>query len=1129
MKKNYFQLSWVVVFIFCFSTILNAQDRKQDNNKNKPFNSSKKQAIQNSLEKVVNSYDQQKLKKLTNEMKQRNSSRKQEALLYAQANGIPLRLTNNDGSFAELQYISDNNTPVYYSTYNVDAAVSTRTNYLNTGGGLGLDLNGNGMTAYVWDGGATRLTHQEFDGAGGNNRVSIGDGQTTLNGNSFHAQHVTGTIVASGFEAAAKGMAWQANAITNDWNNDTSEATPEAANGMLLSNHSYGYRVRDGNGNVLLQPWQFGAYDSNSRDWDEIMYNAPYYLMVVAAGNDGNDNSANSSPLDGQSNYDKLTGHSVSKNNIVIANGQDANINGDGTLNSVTRNASSSEGPTDDYRIKPDIMGNGTGLYSAYDNSDSAYNSITGTSMASPNVCGSLLLLQEHYNDLNGSFMRAASLKGLLLHTADDTAANGPDANTGWGLMNSKVAAETITADNTNGYALIRELSLNDGETYQITIESDATNPLLASISWTDPAGTVQDNDLNNNAARLVNDLDLRIDNGTTYEPWRLTGVTTNGTGDNIKDPYERVDINGASGFYTLTVTHKGSLSGGSQDFTLILTGAREGAATPVVSFSSTSDNTIEGTDCSFTDITVPVTIGQAPSANADVNFTVSGGTASDGVDYQLLTNSVTFNAGSTTAQNMILRVFSDGFIEGDETVIIDFTVNPNGGDASANTNADTLTVTINDDDFGPVTSQTVTVLTEDFEDATGWTTIDQDGDNQDWVLDTNAVHNFVGQHARSYSWSGFPYTPNNYLMSPQFTIPANATSVNFSYEIGGSTDATYYQEHYSVYFTTDISSEATITSGVVLEDDRTIPAPASETRSHDLSALAGQTGYVVFRHHNVTDEWYLGLDTILIEAQISSDIQTDVNFGATDDQISLNGSGTVYTSDSATDKLMLSITNNDTFDFGCVEIAVTRSGTGGSPYNGSTAPDLTVDKTFYINPTNAVVNGDATITFYFTEAEIAGWEAATGNTYTRNDLRGFRDDSGPITFAPDNTINATETTNLTVGAFGSHVTLTGNFTGISGGFLFAPDQLLSNDDAQISQGIILYPNPTTSQLHIKLPNNQLPEAYTIYNTLGQEIRHVAINNTSDLLLDVTDLTSGLYFITITDDTLTNTLQFIKE
>ena len=157
-----------------------------------------------------------------------------------------------------------------------------------------------------------------------------------------------------------------------------------------------------------------------AKDWDNILYNAPYYLMVTSAGNDGNDNSANTAPLEGNSSYDKLSGDKTAKNNMVVANGQDAIINSDGTLNSVTISSSSSEGPTDDLRIKPDITGNGTGLYSTYDGTDDAYNTISGTSMSSPNITGSLLLLQQYYNETYGNFMRASTLKGLALHTADD-------------------------------------------------------------------------------------------------------------------------------------------------------------------------------------------------------------------------------------------------------------------------------------------------------------------------------------------------------------------------------------------------------------------------------------------------------------------------------------------------------------------------------------------------------------------------------------------------------------------------------------------------------------------------------------------------------------------------------------
>ena len=502
-----------------------AQISRQTPNDNQKSPQPNKYAKQ--IEKIVNSYDQDKLSAMYSEAFAKHAFNKAQVESYALLNNIPIRFENEDGTLFELQFIAEDGTPIYYRTYNSNAAISTRANYLNTGGGLGLNLNGDDLIAHIWDAGLARSTHQEYDGAGGTNRFSIGDGTSTLH---FHSAHVTGTIIASGVQAAAKGMAWQADAVGYDWNNDTGEATTAAAGGMLISNHSYGYIASS-----IPDAW-FGQYGQDARDWDGIMYNAPYYLMMVAAGNDGNDNTSNSIPLDGQSSYDKLSGHATAKNNLVVANGQDAVINGDGSLNSVARNSGSSEGPTDDYRIKPDIMGNGTALYSTYQNSNSAYNSITGTSMASPNVAGSLLLLQEHYVNLNSTFMRAATLKGLALHTADDEAPTGPDAQTGWGLLNVKFAAETLTtAASASGSAIVDELTLTQGQTYQIIVQSNGIDPLMASISWTDPAGAINSG-TNSNTPALVNDLDIRLDNGASFTPWRLTGVTTNGTGDNVVD-----------------------------------------------------------------------------------------------------------------------------------------------------------------------------------------------------------------------------------------------------------------------------------------------------------------------------------------------------------------------------------------------------------------------------------------------------------------------------------------------------------------------------------------------------------------------------------------------------------------
>ena len=82
------------------------------------------------------------------------------------------------------------------------------------------------------------------------------------------------------------------------------------------------------------------------------------------------------------------------------------------------------------------FSGNGTTLNSTTSTGDNQYTSLSGTSMASPNVMGTLLLLQQHYSNLYQKFIRSSTLKGLACHTADDAGNAGPDAKFGWGLLN---------------------------------------------------------------------------------------------------------------------------------------------------------------------------------------------------------------------------------------------------------------------------------------------------------------------------------------------------------------------------------------------------------------------------------------------------------------------------------------------------------------------------------------------------------------------------------------------------------------------------------------------------------------------------------------------------------------------
>ena len=530
----------------------------------------------------------------------RAATRRAQAQAQALKAGWPLRLTLPDGRLAELQGLSPTGQPQYYQTTNLDAAYSVGTHQLWSGGSLGLNLEGQGMTLGEWDGGAVRLTHQEFGG-----RVTQADGATSI---SNHATHVAGTLVAAGVQAQAHGMAPQASLDAYDWNSDDAEMAAAAANGLLISNHSYGTVTgwawgdwaQPGTsewhwfGDPAVSPtqdWGFGAYSFGAYWWDSIAVDAPYYLIVKSAGNDRNDSHtgthqvwdggwiSSTAPREadgGPDGYDCI-GYSGNAKNILTVGAVQDIPGGYTSPADVVMSSFSGWGPTDDGRIKPDLVANGIGLYSSIGSGDQSYASYSGTSMSSPNTAGSLLLLQEYYASLHGSFMRSATLKGLVIHTADEAGpAPGPDYAHGWGLLNTSRAA-THLANATGGDTLL-EASLAQAATYTLQVYSDGSQPLRATLVWTDYTGDPYSNQLNPTASRLVNDLDLRVLGGSTYLPYTLDPANPAAaatTGDNSRDNVEQVFVAApAAGWYTLQVTHKGSLAGGSQAFSLLISTA---------------------------------------------------------------------------------------------------------------------------------------------------------------------------------------------------------------------------------------------------------------------------------------------------------------------------------------------------------------------------------------------------------------------------------------------------------------------------------------------------------------------------------------------------------------------------
>ena len=499
--------------------------------------------------------------------------------------------------------------PLYRTTNNLIAAATTSTSAVWSGGGAGLNLSGSGVILGIWDGGPVRTTHQEYGG-----RVVVKDGSTAT---AAHATHVGGTMIASGVVTPAKGMSPAANLWSNDWNTDISEMAARAAEGLQVSNHSYGYIAgwsynTKGDSRWVWyghEPYNtttdygFGAYESISHDWDFVSFNAPDYLIVKSSGNDRCE-GPDSQPVEhwvydytinnwvlstaerdkdgGTYGFDCISYQGVAKNILTVGSVKDIEA-GYQQPSDVILVSSSSTGPADDGRIKPDIVANGSDLYSSSSTSDNSYSRMSGTSMATPNTSGSAGLLIQHHFNLTGSYsIRSATLKGLIIHTASESGTNpGPDYKFGWGLLNTQKAALLMSEDASNGLNFnIRELTLSQGDTILIPVYTKGTEPLTTTICWTDPPSTVYGQYLNDATPMLVNDLDIRLisDSEDTYLPWKLDGVNPSAaatTADNVVDNIEKVEAGtpSAQRTYFVQITHKGTLTNGVQNFSLIVSG----------------------------------------------------------------------------------------------------------------------------------------------------------------------------------------------------------------------------------------------------------------------------------------------------------------------------------------------------------------------------------------------------------------------------------------------------------------------------------------------------------------------------------------------------------------------------
>lgn len=498
-------------------------------------------------------------------------------------------------------------TPLPRMLIQADAAANStiRSDRIHPGGWHLLSLNGSGETIAIWDLGKPRPDHQELSG-----RVTVGDTAASVAINS-HATFVSGAASASGIDAAAKGSAPAASITSYDWYNDTSEMAYAAGNGLTLSVHPYAesagwvYNLFSDR----LWVWYadtsysstenatFGFYGDQARYWDEIAQEAPDYLIVKAAGN-LNGKGPDTQPVEhwipffdetwqwkkvtvtrplngGEDGFETISHASVAKNVLTVGSVQTI-PGGYSAPSDVVLSTDSGTGPTDEGRIKPDISVPGVSLSGPSSSTTLSYTTGSGTSYAAGVAAGAAATIRQHLKNLYATTPPAALLKSLMIHSAFEAGNNpGPDYKFGWGLLNTAGAVRLVSAAFSGSpHAGIIDTVLNNGETFTFATTLRSSAALKVTVCWSDPPGDSLEFSLNPSVSNLKNDLDLRVDDGTVHFPWRLSrsspAAAAVRNGDNAVDNIEQILIDEPEPEVTITVTHKGTLTGGIQRFSLV-------------------------------------------------------------------------------------------------------------------------------------------------------------------------------------------------------------------------------------------------------------------------------------------------------------------------------------------------------------------------------------------------------------------------------------------------------------------------------------------------------------------------------------------------------------------------------
>ncbi len=408
-------------------------------------------------------------------------------------------------------------------------------------------LNGSGQKIAVGDSGLDN-DHGDFTGRiAGLTSVTPGD-SSTADTHDGHGTHVACTVLGDGYRSSGtyQGIAPEAQlyfqAMEDD---DTGVLYSYGINSMLNSAYNNGARLH-------TDSWGAGSgagsYSTQSEDADDRISTWDQYwsyqgmTVLFAAGNERNEG---------------VSPPGTAKNVITIG----AHVN---RYNGAPDEMYywSSRGPTDDGRIKPDLVAPGDYVRSCKSQeaedaqgswSNNWYLEYSGTSMSTPAAAGAAVLVREYLMEVAGrQAPQSALIKGLLILGAKDMGSRDiPNNDEGWGRVN---LVDSLIPDSDVGIFVDDRSRLSSGQVSDYTFDiTRSGEPLKVVLTWSDYPGS------SSSSSQLRNDLDLEVisPNGQiTYKGNAFINgrSVTGGTKDSTNNVEVVLIDNAATGTWTVRV-----------------------------------------------------------------------------------------------------------------------------------------------------------------------------------------------------------------------------------------------------------------------------------------------------------------------------------------------------------------------------------------------------------------------------------------------------------------------------------------------------------------------------------------------------------------------------------------------